>query len=268
MSKILHENFNKIEISYLDETWEGSPEIEKNVKDSWEKKVQRVEELNKDRPEGEKLVCYNGPMVRLKSSSQEDYRLLIEAQRTDYAHHAITRTNPEIKDRANALYSALLVRLNDNGEHYQVFGTSSGVEKVENVGRLNIIAGSIHPDIDRIDGYPSPGITLQREMIEEFGLTLEAFDGNISPKFMMSESTEFHPSLIYMGIMNMEKKRLEHIHSSYIEREKILGKNPEFSKLAFVKDTENDIQKEIDNDRFHNRVKDVLEYYLTNKDRF
>ena len=255
---VLYRDIEEIRVNFENTLWLPPADLKEEIERKWKEKLREVEETNKELPENKKIVLYNGPLTRVRNMSYDNGLLLIDTQRTYYAYHIATRGNKDIERRANPLFAALVIELyNSWGDSFLVFGESLGTES-EHRGKLNIVAGAVNPDIDRPDGYPSPGVTLQRELMEELGLTYEAFDGTIRPMFVVTEKEYPHPSIVYTGVLKMDIEELKERHQTRVEKDRGEGKTPEFGKIYFVPREYEAIKKEIKEGRFHNRVNIIL----------
>jgi len=272
-------NFEQVEITkFYDRQWKPRIELEKRVRKKWNDAIlaslkqkdpkffkefldiitkndkERYEELL---PVAETVAAvFNGSVTRAIRMKQNGNKLLIECEKTDYMHHVATRTNKKLDERANTLYAAVVIVTSDG---YLVFGVSEGTEG-RFAGKRNLAAGLVHPVIDAIDGKPSTGLALQREMFEETGLRLEHFK-RIYPSFVVSEENMQHPSIVYKGYLSLDKEKVMKHFEAKCQMDKFVGETSEFSSLEFVKFDQESLKKELKNaDRYHKRILIILEH--------
>lgn len=261
MKLIPYKGIKVVRVKHHDRVW-GCP-LETDVQRIWDQNLKEAETANAAKTDSPKISLFNGHLARVISMHQTEGALHIDTEETDYAHHVATRGNQDLNSRANPLYAAILITLKEHsGKKYQVFGYSAGTE-VQYQGKLNLVAGSVHPRLDRVGKNLNVDLALERELEEELGLSYMRFSGGVDPSFVAVEEDMQHPSVVYTGTLPMSRDELKRHHQEFIEMESAAGRHPEFSGLHFVENHRKAILDEIEKGKFHNRVNVILKHYAS-----
>lgn len=251
------DGFSNVELrEHTPEIWRPPENIARKVDDNWSRIINN------------NTYVFKGPLVRATNLETKGDTLYIDTQITDYKHHAATRGNPELADRANALYVAANILTSDG---MLVFGKT---EAGEFSGKKNIIAGAVHPYLDSVDGKPYPGLTLYREMEEEAGINFEDFmQGNrlkLKPGYVISEPDKNHPTIMYSGELNKDSEELVELHKlNVLEKCERENKKPEIKELSFVNCDTISLDEELNSCRnmYHPRIRLILDDLIEHPER-
>lgn len=253
MDLVPYSGFNKISVDHRNAPWKA-PKLEDEIERLWQEKTREAQESGR--------VLFNVPVIRARTMWQEGNRLIIETQVTDYKHHVATRENPELRKRANLLYAASILIVEDNEEKYQVFGVNEGGSEAAGLGKLNVVAGVVEPTDIGANGRLSIDCALYREMEEEVGLVQG--DYQAAPAFVVVEEKWRHPSLVYVARTSMGIAGVREKYNAAVQRDLSQGKKPEHGDLVFIKDKVALFREAIGDGRLEGRVNIIEAFYFRN----
>ncbi len=249
---VTHSGFTKVQTQHLYTSWKAPRKLEETVEKVWEQKIDAARRSG--------VVLFNGPAIRARTLEQAGSELLIYTQPTDYKHHVVTRENKELRDRANILYAAAIIRVWDDGVRYQVFGVNEGGSEAAGLGKLNVIAGAVQPsDIDK-DRQISIETALYREMKEEIGLLPQDCEV-VQPGFVVNEDHWQHPSIVYIITTRIGREAILERHKAVVRNDREEGRVPEHGDIVFLPDKRESLQN--NQERFEGRVHILQEFYST-----
>lgn len=234
-------------VSFDSTLWTPSDErIKKRIEKEWRKKQKK------------KGVLYNGPLVRANRMWQEGAVLYIEAQRTDYKTHAMTRDDFSIPEeqRGLGLYATALPLTIDG---YIVLGVTKTSEK-QYQGKVNVIAGGMEPkDVKIGEGLES---VVARELSEETGIKKKEIM-SIQPIYVTRERTVRHPAVVHRVPLRLTRKQTKEIFLRKVAECKGRGEEPELGELWFVRAERREIEREMEerSTLYQERVPITLKYF-------
>ena len=227
---VYHSSFDSVvPVAHLDSHWKPpNRRVEERIGEVW-----REKEKNPN--------VWNGSLVRLDSSHEENRQLHIQTSLTDYRHHCGTRDIPNQNERANPIYVLATVATLDDK---LAFGLRENTDSHN--GRFNVYGGAVDPFEDMADGRLSLISALMRELWEESGIKKENV-GSIAPYMVIgvnSANPNFTPNFHYNVKINLDSYELRRLFEAHVGKIERQGKLPEMVDLKLVADEKESIMDE------------------------
>jgi hypothetical protein len=249
--EVLADNFEQVEIREYDPTVWTPQEVMVRDKDQYDFEEPESEEVSKNiidivqeqREEAEESGAefFNGPLIRLTEYREEDGKLHLGIQNTNYFSHVGTRDNPELdkENRADPLSVGGYLHTADD---YIVLGERSGIVELGEGDYQLAGAGFIEdPELQYERSLKAQSSSpIHRELEEEVNLNHTQMTGP-EPSLLIG-AIHRQPMLVYDTETVLNSEELAD------EWRQIDKENREFSKLMFIPEDEIEATLEGDTD--------------------